>query len=311
MIPVAIIGTGMAGLACAQRLAQAGVNAVLFDKGRTSGGRIATRRANGLQFDHGAQYVSAKGAGFAAVLQALAAAGDAAMWPDEAGRVRVVGAPDMATMAKALVAGLDVRQGVQVSTLKPINGGWQVLTADACHAAARVVVTVPAPQVSALIGAAHPLSDQIRGVRMDPCLTLMAGIAAPAPFVSREALDDPLAWIAQDSAKPGRPTAGAVCWVAQASPAFSMAHLEDEPTAIAARMLPMLCERLGVTMDRVRHASAHRWRHAQVTTALGQAFLRDATGTLYLGGDWCLGPRVEAAWVSGTGIADDLLAHLR
>ena len=314
MIPVVIVGAGIAGLACARRLVQAGVRPVLFDKGRGIGGRVATRRADGLQFDHGAQYVTAKGADFSAVLRNLVAAGDAAPWPDGSGRARVVGMPGMATLGKALAVGLDVRQGVQVTAIQRGDGGWQVLAGDARHPAARVVVTVPAPQVAGLLSADHPLVAMIGGVRMDPCLTLMAGINAPPPFVTREAPDEPLAWIAQDSAKPGRPaisvTSGVVAWVAQAGPAFSVMHLEDDPAAIAARLLPMLCDRLGVTVDRVTHAAAHRWRCARVTTPLSQTFLRDAGGSLYLGGDWCIGPRVEAAWTSGTAIANDLLAQM-
>jgi renalase len=310
MSPVVIVGAGIAGLACARRLAQEGMQPILFDKGRGIGGRMATRRADGLQFDHGAQYVTAKGAGFTAVLRDLAAAGDAAPWPDGSGRARVVGTPGMATLGKALAAGLDVRQGVQINTIRPGDGGWLLRAGDACHAAARVVITVPAPQVAELISADHPLAALLGGVRMDPCLTLMAGITAPPPYVTREAPDESLAWIAQDSAKPGRPAGGAVAWVAQASPAFSAAHLEDSPAAITARMLPMLCDRLGVTADRVTHAAAHRWRYARVTVSLGQPFLRDAGRSLYLGGDWCIGPRVEAAWTSGTAIAHDLLAQM-
>jgi predicted NAD/FAD-dependent oxidoreductase len=186
---------------------------------------------------------------------------------------------------------------------------------DARSEATRVVVTVPAPQVAAILGADHPLMTMISTIRMEPCLTLMAGINSPPTFVTREEPDEPLAWIAQDSAKPGRRpeinvASGVVAWVAQAGPVFSAAHLEDDPAAIVARMLPMLCELLGVTADRVIHAAAHRWRYARVTAPLGQPFLRDASGSLYLGGDWCIGPRVEAAWTSGTAIADDLLAQM-
>ena len=55
MIPVVIIGAGMAGLACARHLADAGLAVVLLDKGRGVGGRVATRRVGDMQFDHGAQ----------------------------------------------------------------------------------------------------------------------------------------------------------------------------------------------------------------------------------------------------------------
>ena len=49
--------------------------------------------------------------------------------------------------------------------------------------------------------------------------------------------------------------------------------------------------------------------NARVTQALGRPFLTNVDGTLHLGGDWCIGARVEAAWQSGTAIADDILAR--
>ena len=96
---------------------------------------------------------------------------------------------------------------MQVTAIRPTEAGWQVRTGDTCHTAARVVVTVPAPQVAGLLSVDDPLVAMIGGVRMEPCLTLMAGIVAPPPFVTCESPDEPLAWIAQDSAKPGRPAA--------------------------------------------------------------------------------------------------------
>jgi predicted NAD/FAD-dependent oxidoreductase len=148
---------------------------------------------------------------------------------------------------------------------------------------------------------------RLLAVRFAPCLTLMAAIAGDAPFVTRHDPDDPLAWIALDSDKPGRPARDVGAWVAQAGPEFSQRHLEDAPDAIAARLLPLLCDRIGAGPDRVVHAAAHRWRFARVTTPLGQPFLASACGTLHLAGDWCLGARVEAAWTSGTAAATDLL----
>jgi predicted NAD/FAD-dependent oxidoreductase len=307
MIDVAIIGAGIAGLTCARRLAQAGLQPVLFDKGCGIGGRVATRRTVGLQFDHGAQYVTARSDGFAALLRDLATTGAAAPWSDGSRRTRIVGTPGMSSLAKGMGLGLDIRQSAPVTAIHPTSSGRLLRIAGAEHRAARVVVTVPAPQVACLLGADHQLVAALAGVRFAPCLTLMAAVAAPAPFVTRDEPDDRIAWIAQDSSKPGRPAGDTVAWVAQAGPEFSAQHLEDNPTAIAALMLPLLCERLGVTPDRVTHVAAHRWRYARVTAPLGQPFLRDPDATLYLGGDWCVGPRVEAAWISGMAIADDLL----
>ena len=304
---IVIIGSGMAGLACARRLADARLAAIVLDKGRGIGGRVATRRVGDLQFDHGAQYVNAHGAGFAAALHSL---GDSmAGWQDGMGRTHSVGVPGMSAIPKALGAGLDIRQNAQVARVVQDDDGWALHLDTDTMRAARVVVTVPAPQVAGLLGTEHPLVAALAPVRLAPCLTLMAAVTAPAPFIARQDADDPLAWIAQDSAKPSRPQSAATLWVAQSGEAFSRAYLEESPTQIAARMLPLLCDRLGVTADRVTHASGHRWRYARVTQALGQPFLRGHDATLYLGGDWCIGPRVEAAWTSGTAIADDILAR--
>jgi len=309
MTPIVIIGAGMAGLACARRLAGAGLAPVLLDKGRGIGGRVATRRAGSLQFDHGAQYINAHGSDFAAVLRALGDTDALAAWQDGTGRTHNVGVPGMSAIPKALGARLDIRQNAQVARIVRVRDGWLLHLDDASLRAARVVVTVPEPQVAGLLGADHPLVAVLAPVQIAPGLTLMAAVAAPAPFITRQDGDDPLAWIAQDSAKPGRPQGTAALWVAHAGEAFSQTYLEDSPTAIAAQMLPLLCDRLGVASDTVTHAAAHRWRYARVTQALGQPFLCSLDATLYLGGDWCIGPRVEAAWNSGSAIADDLLAR--
>ena len=64
---IAIIGGGVSGLACAQRLAAESESSidsiVVFDTGnRTCGGRISSRmdKKNGYEFDHAAQYFSVK-----------------------------------------------------------------------------------------------------------------------------------------------------------------------------------------------------------------------------------------------------------
>ncbi len=302
---IVIIGSGMAGLACARRLADAGQASIVLDKGRGIGGRVATRREGTMQFDHGAQFVNAHSAEFAAVLGTLSVAD----WQDGGGRTHSVGVTGMSAIPKALAAGLDIRQKSLVTRLQQVGDGWVLDLENSSLRSARVVVTVPAPQVAGLLGQDHPLVAGLAPVRLAPCLTLMAAVAAPPPFITLKNSDDPLSWIALDSSKPGRPQGLGALWVAQAGEAFSAAHLEKTPEEIAALMVPLLCERLGVASDRVTHAAAHRWRYARVTQALGQPFLCSADGTLYLGGDWCIGPRVEAAWTSGTAIADAILAQ--
>ncbi len=310
---ITIIGAGMAGLACAQRLARAGHAPLVLDKGRGIGGRLATRRvalAQGeISFDHGAQYLTARDPGFVADLHNLGPA--CAAWDDGASARRLVGVPGMSSVPRAMAVGLAIQLGRQVTAVRAVAGGWQIDIGATCIETRHLVMTVPAPQAAALLGEGHPLHRQIAGVVMAPCLTLMAAFPAeaPRPFRSCTSEDQPLAWIAQDSSKPGRrdtPTT----WVAQASTGWSARHLEDTPEAIAGRMLPILAAAIDVAPGSALYAAAHRWRYARTIAPLGAPFLRGDDGTLHVGGDWCLGARVEAAWASGTAIADAIIERV-
>ncbi|MBK1646452.1 deoxyribodipyrimidine photolyase [Thiocapsa imhoffii] len=305
---IAIIGSGMTGLACARKLTDAGYKTVVIDKGRGVGGRLSTRRTrDGWQFDHGAQYMTASSPVFQTLLEQAMSDGAAAEWADGGDRQHIVGVPGMSGLASYLSRGIEIRQGVEVAALQATARGWALSLPEGATLFDRVVVTVPAPQLSGLLGPTHPITQAVAEVRLVPCLTLMAVLAPDfkSPFISEVDSEAPLAWIAHDSSKPGR--AELNCWVAQASASWSAAHLECDPDAIVARMLPLLCARLSTGMDAVRHAAAHRWRYARVTVPLGRPFVRDPSGTLYAGGDWCLGARVEAAWTSGEAIARSII----
>lgn len=310
-VEILIIGAGMAGLACARRLSAAGLAPVVLDKGRGVGGRMATRRVMlgdaALRFDHGAQYFTARDEGFSGLLADMGFA--CAPWADGADAPHLVGVPGMSSFPRAMAAGLDVRLAVEVTALRAGPSGWVVEAGAQRFTARQVILTVPAPQAVRLLGDIHPLHRPLAAVSMAPCLTLMAAFPAdsPKPFVSRVHKTDPLAWIAQDSSKPGRDGA-LVTWVAQAGVDWSRAHLELDLEAIAREMLPLLADAIGVSPDAAVHCAAHRWRYARATEVLGAPFLRSDDQTLYVGGDWCLGARVEAAFCSGDAIARALLA---
>lgn len=296
---VAIIGAGLTGLTAAQQLTQAGVIPVIFDKGRGVGGRLATRRAEGgLQFDHGAQHLSAEGGEFAAFLEGLETAGSAARWMVD-GVPKTVGLPGMTGVAKHLARGLDVRQGVEIADIRQTESGWQVAEQEFD----RVILTVPAPQAIGLLGGL-PLAQALQDVEMTPNLTLMVALPGPAPFVTRRNPDDDIAWIALDSDKPGR---GAThCWVAQASTSYSTAHLELDKPQIAEQMLPLVCAHLEADPKTALYVSAHRWRYAQAAVPLGQPFV--SQDGIFVGGDWALSAKAEGAWQSGRAMAQAVLA---
>lgn len=311
-VPIVIIGAGVAGLSAASALE--GQAPVIFDKGRGVGGRVATRRAalpDGtiVQFDHGAQFATAKGAGFAATLGALQTAGLAAEWNTGGGRSQIVGTPAMSSLARGIAQGAQIVQNAAVMSVRQEGALWCITFADGSVVQAqRVILTVPAPQLGALLGADHDAVRSAASVQMQPCLTLMAAARAQAPFTAERDNAQDLAWIAQDNSKSGRLVGGLTTWVAQANLAFSVENLEKSNDEICALMLPLLRARLGLDAGEIVFSAAHRWRYARADVPLGVPFLNPSAG-LYIGGDWCLGPRIEAAWDSGAAIAADILAR--
>ena len=148
---IAIIGAGMAGLTCARLLSDAGRDVVVLDKGRGIGGRLATRRTDiGVQFDHGAQYISPKTEEFGKLLLTAEQDGYVALWDDGQGDDHFVGTPGMNGLAKYLAQGLPVRQKALVTAVWHEGDEWQLEVDGAQEAFGTVVCTKPHPQTNEL-----------------------------------------------------------------------------------------------------------------------------------------------------------------
>ena len=57
---VVIVGAGISGLVAADELRAAGAHVSVVDKGRSPGGRLATRRIGAATLDHGAQFFTVR-----------------------------------------------------------------------------------------------------------------------------------------------------------------------------------------------------------------------------------------------------------
>ena len=296
----------MAGVACGRALADSGLSPVLLDKGRRPGGRMSTRQAGDFAFDHGAQFFTVRGADFGAAVQEAESAGAAARWEacDIMNEPRYVGRPGMNGLVEHLAQGLDVRSEVEISAIARDGAGWLLKCTEGQQFEADVIVcTTPAPQAADFFPSDHPFQVPLSGVRMAPCWALLLGFHQPfAPGWQMHRANGPLSWVACNSSKPER---SPNCWVVHASPDWSERYLEIEKPDAAERLSGMLVNEFGPIPEPV-YMAGHRWRYAMVTAALGKPFLRHET--VFLGGDWALGPRVECAFDSGLAIARAILA---
>lgn len=319
---IAIIGAGMAGISCAHALQEMDCSPVLLEKSRGVGGRLATRRtAEGDQFDHGAQYITAREPAFQQMLQTLEQHQSVAAWaPLDPVRSTppaqpwMVGSPGMSALLKPLAATLELHTLTTVTALSRRATGWHLHTDTEATPGPfdAVVCTAPAAQCHALFSDFPVMQAALAKVRMAPCWAVMLRYtdALPVSFDARRYPTGAIGWLARQSSRPGyagQPHG----WVLHASAGWSEAHLEDSAEQVLAQLQQELACLLDIPLPPVSYAAAHRWRHALTTQPLGRPFLANDDGSLYAAGDWCLGARVEYAHDSGQAVAAALATRFQ
>jgi hypothetical protein len=319
-VRIAVIGAGIAGLACARELARADARVTVFERSRGLGGRLGTRRQGSFVFDHGAQYIIARSRSFARYMEVAARAGSVTRWFP---RIReddrlwdapiedwYVGQPGMSAAVRPMARNIDVHSGVGVHELIQSQRGWELQTDSGRQNEifSAVAVAIPAPQAFTLLGGHGRTFRQLTNVRMAPCWAAMFAFDQPVDVGAdvRRWSHGSLAWAACDSTKPQRP-AGPRCWIVHASVAWSREHLEADAREVAQLLFHEFASGTGVRLPAPAHLQAHRWRHAFVEQPLGLPCLVDEEMAAGACGDWCLAPRVEAAFESGRTLAHSLL----
>ena len=320
-VRIAVIGAGIAGLACARELARADAKVTVFEKSRGLGGRLGTRRQGNLGFDHGAQFISARSRPFVKFAEVAGRAGVLARWApriledDRLWEAPVedwfVGQPGMSALVRPLSRTVDLQSGVGIHEIIQSQRGWE-LQADSGrqnNIFDAIAVAVPAPQALTLLGPHGRTFRHLHEVRMAPCWAGMFAFEQPVDVGAdvRRWTRGPLTWAACDSSKPNRPP-GLHCWVVHASVAWSQEHLEADATEVAQLLLREFAAATGARLPAPAHAQAHRWRHAFVEQPLGLPCLVDEEIAAGACGDWCIAPRVEAAFESGRTLAHSLVS---
>lgn len=306
---VAVIGAGVAGLAAAERLRGAGVKVTVFEKSQGVGGRVATRRRDGISFDHGAQYITAHTKMFMDEVRRLQEAGCAEAWIDD----KFVGVPGMTALAHELSRNIEVQFGRQIVRLRRDESGWvleperQSDTQSTSDKYSAVILAIPAPQALGLAKTAGIVWPELERPVYAPCLAMMASFQRPVPSIPDLLLpeDAVIAWIARNSSKPGREKSGEA-FVVHATPEWSRLYLSHDLEQIGDLLLEAFYQFAG-DRQKPNVLMGHRWLYARVKNALGDSCVWRPEVGLGACGDWCLGPRVENAFESGLAMADQIL----
>ncbi|GAA3909888.1 FAD-dependent oxidoreductase [Halomonas cibimaris] len=328
---IAVIGAGIAGLACAQALTDAGLAVTLFDKARGPGGRMSSRHRPDAVVDLGAQAFTARDPAFIAALDTWRHAGCAAGWPDSAwragpggwqrihdGRERFCGAPRMSAITRYLAdqveqAGAALHPATRIRAIDGAPGALRLQSeqGDIFGPYTQVVIAVPPPQAEPLVQPwDNVLGERCRHLAQRACWAGWAIFDAPLPtpqgvdanWQQAHAEHPALRLVSRNQRKPGRDRQPeSVTLLAHSD--WSEAHLEDAPAQVADVLLDALATLFsGQPLPALVEHGAHRWRYSQPADGGAfrpeNGFIIGAAG-LALCGDSLRGGRVEDAWLSG------------
>lgn len=306
----AIIGAGLAGLSCARALTSTGHLPIIFEKSRGFGGRIASRRAETplgvVTFDHGPQFFTVRDDGFKALVGGWMEDGLAARWLD-GGDEAYVGVPSMNTPFKTLAEGLDVRLETLVEGLTRVDGGWKIKAGGKGETFETIIVAIPAEQTAKLLRdpeAASDFAEIADGIPSLPCWTVMVVFKSRIDHSNVINQTGIVNSASRQGSNPGR-AEEPEAWVIHTDGEWAKARIEEDAVKITSMVLDGFAEAVGAKLPEVVWARAHRWMYSRSGRG-GREYLWDAERRIGVCGDWLIGPRVEAAYISGTSLAKEI-----
>jgi len=317
-VDVLIVGAGMSGLMAARTLLEHDYTVHVIDKGRSVGGRLATRRvgADGLA-DHGAQFFTVRASALQRFVDRWRALDLVYVWgtgwSDGSvkrtagdGHPRYVARGGMNKLAKQLARGIDISIDKLVASVRMTDDGWTLEDSEGrTYAGKGLIMTPPMPETLALLtesGVQLDADDDaaLRRIRFGPCLcgihAVNGDVALPEPGALQNFQSD-VYWVADNRAKG---ISQETIITSHANAKFSRQNWEaseaDIIRALESAVQPHLAEGAQIVQSQLK-----KWRYSVPLTTHPQEYLR-AKGTppLVFAGDAFGGRgRVEGAFTSG------------
>ena len=318
---IAVIGAGVSGAAFYDAIDTDRHEVSFFDKGRGIGGRMSRRLVDGIgEFDHGAQFFTARDKAFKSVIEQATAENiveelseSVAYYrgeqKEDARASKRYFASPASELVRFLLKDASVRSAVKVTNIEK-SGDQYVLTLDdteKTEAFDLVVISAPGPQAIELC----PLEERPShlSLSMESCFCTMLGLSEgsyrlqeDAAFVSGRKLS----WFASNTRK-GRRTAQD-CITLHGSAAFSERYTVENKLVLEKELVDDFLDLSGISRDDITYKASHFWRYAkpEQDDIQNEGFYLSPSNKLAFIGDYLMGGRVEGAFLSGRNLATSI-----
>jgi predicted NAD/FAD-dependent oxidoreductase len=316
----AIVGAGISGLVCAQKLQDQGHSITLFDKARGVGGRASTRISRSdpdWVFDHGLPFVRHTDPRFQLWVRAWENTGvlkkwngtiinwfpeKTQIWDEEV----YVGTPKNSALAEHLAKDLSIEVQQQITAIRYAKKGWFLKTNEEIEHGpfSRLILTLPPEQLYNLLPQRLQLFE--RKVKSYPQHALMLRFSTPISTSWDAArINHPtLYWMCRESSKPNRPPQEQ--WSILTQPSWSAKHVDTPLEDLVPSLIEAVQEVLGCTEQPSQH-QIHRWRYSQVQNPLNIGSWWNSEYQIGACGDWMHGGSIEGAYLSGVNLAGRIM----
>jgi renalase len=310
---IAIIGAGISGLVVANNLKDF-ANITVFEKSRSVGGRMSTRYDDVFEFDHGAQFFTAKTESFKQFVKTLLEAGYISEW--QANFVEIencyiadsrkwdnfphyVGVPRMNSVVKYLAQNINVKTRTEIKNLRKQDGKWSLFDIEGNNIGVYdwVITTAPPMQSLELLPKLFNAREILKTIKMQGCYALMLGFNENFHIGFDAALvrQSKISWISVNSTKPQRSTNLSI--VILSTNNWADENIEADREFIINELIDST-RKIIQSMTYPQYVNLHKWRYANLRNFQVKKPLIDFENNLAACGDWYSGGKVENAFIS-------------
>jgi len=314
---IAIIGAGISAITIAQILKHT-AHVSLFEKSRGVGGRMAVRRSEPYEFDHGAQFFIAKNKNFIDFIKPLIKKKIIKQWHarfaeyDDNKLLRnitwdseyphYVGVPGMNSLVIYLAKDLNIELNTRVNKIvKNTKQCWDLLDDNGKNLGQFdwVISTAPPIQSAEILPKCFKYQNELLNKKMIGCFSLMLGFKKALPLLWDAALirNADISWISINNSKPDR--AKPFSMLVHSTNSWAEKHLFDDRQSAISYLIKETTRIIGHDTSKADHIDIHAWKYANIGKLKNSSLLIDYQNNLASCGDWVTQGRVESAFDAG------------
>ena len=320
---IAIIGAGISSITIAQNLKKI-AEVSIFEKSKSVGGRMAFRRSTPYEFDHGAQFFTAKGKIFKNFIKPLIKENIIKRWDARfaefidnkilrtiswnAEYPHYVGTPGMNSIAEYLSTELSIKLNTKVNKVVHNANNWELFDDDSNNLGKFdwVISTAPAIQSAEILPVYFKYHKDLLDRKMVGCFSLMLGFKKPIPLLWDAALirNADISWISINSSKPDR--GNSFSMLINSTNAWAENHLSDDSQSVISYLNRETSRIIGHDTSNADHVGLQAWQYANIGKQTQSDLLIDYDNKLAACGDWITQGRIENAFEAGFLMADEI-----